>query len=199
VLKDSVLARPLFLWAVVIVALVIIIAIVSSIWLTRVFNQNEESSQQARRDARAALLEKETRLPITSLPSLNAILNATSALLLGAGYVFIRRRRITAHKICMVSAVVVSALFLLSYVTYHYYAGSTTFSGQGWAHFIYLVVLIPHAALAVILIPFVIVVLRRGLKRRDGKHKWLAQRVLPLWFYTSVTGIIVYLMLYHLF
>jgi uncharacterized membrane protein YozB (DUF420 family) len=174
----------------VITALVVIIAIVFAIWLTKDFSQPSFVSPD---------LERRTDLPIASLPTLNAILNATSAVLLGMGYFFIRQRNITAHKACMISAVVVSALFLLSYLTYHYYAGSTPFSGPGWTRFVYLAILIPHAILAVILIPLVIVVLRRGLQRNDGKHRWLAQRVLPIWFYTSVTGIVVYLMLYHLF
>jgi putative membrane protein len=84
-------------------------------------------------------------------------------------------------------------------VTYHIFAGSTPFLGQGLIRVIYLVVLIPHVVLSILLIPFVIVVLHRGLTRNDRKHTWLAQRVLPLWIYTSATGIVVYVMLYRLF
>jgi uncharacterized membrane protein YozB (DUF420 family) len=189
-MNDRLLFRPSFLWRIVIIALAGIIAIVAFIWLTNGMSQSSPVSLD---------LEKRTDLPIARLPTLNAILNATSALLLGMGYFFIRRRNIAAHKVCMLSAVAVSALFLLSYLTYHYFAGSTPFAGQGWVRLFYFVVLIPHTILAVILIPLVIVVVRRGLQRRDGKHRWLAQRVLPIWFYTSVTGIVVYVMLYHLF
>jgi putative membrane protein len=173
--------------------------IVTAVWLAPGTRTATGSLPQIHRNTRAVAAERDIGLPITMLPAVNAALNVTSAALLCLGYFFIRRRHIHAHKACMVAAVVVSALFLVSYVTYHIFAGSTPFLGQGLIRIIYLVVLIPHVVLSILLIPFVIVVLRRGFMRNDRKHTWLAQRVLPLWIYTSATGIVVYVMLYYLF
>ncbi|HEV8714185.1 MAG TPA: DUF420 domain-containing protein [Candidatus Binatia bacterium] len=137
-------------------------------------------------------------LRITDLPTLNAFLNATSAVLLVTGYRFIRQRNIRAHRTCMIAAFTVSVLFLLSYLTYHYYAGVTRFPGQGWVRLVYFAILISHTALAA-LVPFLAVItLFRALKEQFPRHRGIARWTLPIWLYVSVTGVVVYLMLYHL-
>jgi uncharacterized membrane protein YozB (DUF420 family) len=138
---------------------------------------------------------------LTDLPALNATLNATSAILLTVGYRFIRRHRITAHQRCMVAACATSALFLLSYLTYHYYVpfGTVPFRGQGWVRTLYLVILRSHSVLAAAIVPLVILTLYRAWKADFRKHARLARWTLPIWLYVSVTGVIVYVMLYQLF
>jgi len=136
---------------------------------------------------------------LTDLPTLNATLNATSAILLTAGYRFIRRRQITAHKRCMLAACTVSALFLVSYLTYHYYVGSMPFRGRGWVRPLYFTILISHTILAATIVPLAIVTLFRAWKADFRKHARLARWTLPIWLYVSVTGVIVYIMLYQLF
>jgi len=136
---------------------------------------------------------------ISILPHLNAFLNATSGVLLLTGYYFIRRGRIIAHKRCQVSAVVTSAIFLASYVTYHYFHGATRFPGQGIARPIYFTILLSHTILAVIIVPLVIITLSRALRSDFSRHRKIARITLPLWVYVSVTGVLVYLMLYHLY
>lgn len=138
-------------------------------------------------------------LSLTDLPALNATLNATSAILLTAGYCFIRRRRITAHKRCMLAACTTSALFLISYLTYHYYVGSMPFRGQGWVRPLYFTILISHTILAVAIVPLVLITLFRAWKAEFVKHVRLARWTWPIWMYVSVTGVIIYLMLYQLF
>jgi putative membrane protein len=136
---------------------------------------------------------------MTALPTLNACLNATSALLLLLGFYFIRQRNIQAHRACMGGAFLVSILFLISYLTYHYYAGSTRFTGQGTVRLVYFVILISHTILAAF-VPFLaIITLTRALRGQYEKHRRIARWTLPLWLYVSVTGVIVYLMLYHLY
>jgi uncharacterized membrane protein YozB (DUF420 family) len=136
---------------------------------------------------------------LTDLPTLNATLNATSAILLTAGYRFIRRRQITAHKRCMLAACTVSALFLVSYLTYHYYVGSMPFRGRGWVRPLYFAILISHTILAATIVPLAIVTLFRAWKADFSKHARLARWTLPIWLYVSVTGVVVYVMLYQLF
>ena len=136
---------------------------------------------------------------ISALPTLNAGLNATSALLLVAGYLFIRRRRVLAHKTCMVSALVVSTAFLISYLTYHYQVGSVRFGGQGWIRAVYFTILVSHTSLAVLILPLALVTVYRALRARFDRHVRIARWTLPLWLYVSVTGVIVYWMLYHLY
>jgi uncharacterized membrane protein YozB (DUF420 family) len=136
---------------------------------------------------------------IAYLPHLNACLNATSGLLLVAGYRFIRRGQVTAHKTCQLSALSASILFLASYLTYHYFYGATRFVGQGIARPIYFTILTSHTILAVVIVPLVIITLRRALRKDFQRHKRIARITLPLWLYVSVTGVIVYLMLYHLY
>ena len=137
-------------------------------------------------------------LSLTLLPTLNAILNALSAILLVNGYRFIRQRRITAHKRCMISAVVTSSLFLASYLTYHFQIGSKPFTGQGPIRTVYFSILISHTSLAITIVPLVLITLRRALKGKFERHARIARRTLPLWLYVSVTGVVVYWMLYQL-
>lgn len=137
-------------------------------------------------------------LSIHQLPTLNAALNGTSALLLVCGYRFIRRREIAAHRTCMIAACAVSALFLISYLTYHYQVGTVRFPGSGWLRGLYLTVLLSHTLLAALVPPLAIVTLWRAVAERFDKHRRLARWTLPIWLYVSVTGVIVYWMLYHL-
>jgi putative membrane protein len=138
-------------------------------------------------------------LSVTDLPALNAALNATSAILLTSGYRFIRRRQITAHKRCMLAACATSALFLLSYLTYHYYIGSMPFRGQGWVRPLYFTILISHTILAAAIVPLALTTLFRAWKADFRRHARLARWTLPIWLYVSVTGVIIYVMLYQLF
>lgn len=138
-------------------------------------------------------------------PHLNAALNATSGVLLVTGFALIRSRKQGAHKFAMLSAATVSALFLVSYVahhsirTYYFGLGPTRFTGEGLARPVYFTILTSHTILATIVAPFVLAVLWRGLKGRFEEHKKLARLVFPVWLYVSVTGVAVYIMLYHLY
>jgi putative membrane protein len=134
---------------------------------------------------------------VAALPALNAALNTCSALLLAAGYVFIRRRRTAAHRACMLAAAAVSTAFLVSYVTYHWLAGSRPFTGQGWMRAVYFPVLITHIVLAAGMVPFVLTTLYRALARDFVRHARLARWTLPVWLYVSVSGVAVYWMLYR--
>ena len=137
-------------------------------------------------------------ITISDLPPLNATLNAISTVLLTLGFFMIRRRKITAHRNCMIAAFVVSALFLTSYLTYHYHTGSTPFEGQGWIRSVYFIVLIPHIILAASILPLALITLYLAWRKRFTKHRRIARWTLPIWLYVSITGIIVYWMLYHL-
>jgi uncharacterized membrane protein YozB (DUF420 family) len=139
-----------------------------------------------------------TGVSLTDLPALNAALNGISALLLASGYLCIRRQRVTAHKVCMGSAFVTSTLFLISYLTYHYHVGSVPFGGRGWIRAAYFTILISHTILAATIVPLALVTLSRALRGRFSKHVRVARWTLPLWLYVSVTGVVVYWMLYHL-
>ena len=136
-------------------------------------------------------------ISIGDLPTLNAALNGTSAVLLTLGYLFIRRKKVNLHKACMVSAFVISTLFLVSYLTYHYHAGSKPFPGEGWTRPLYFSILISHVILATVTLPLSIVTLARGVRGRFEKHRSIARWALPIWLYVSVTGVVVYLMLYR--
>ncbi|MBI2986963.1 MAG: DUF420 domain-containing protein [Deltaproteobacteria bacterium] len=136
-------------------------------------------------------------IPLSFLPGLNAALNSASALFLVSGYLFIRGGKIAAHKLCMLAAFITSALFLMSYLTYHYQVGSVRFQGQGWIRLVYFAVLLSHTVLAVAIVPLVLATLARALKGNFAGHKRLARRTLPLWLYVSITGVIVYWMLYR--
>ena len=137
-------------------------------------------------------------LSVADLPTLNAILNSTSAVLLGAGFYFIKQRRIDAHKRCMVAAMIVSIAFLTSYVIYHMNVGSVPFAGEGWIRPVYFFILITHIILAIVIVPMVLRTAYFGFASRFDKHVRVARKTFPLWMYVSVTGVIVYLMLYHL-
>jgi putative membrane protein len=133
-----------------------------------------------------------------ALPLLNACLNATSAALLAAGWVCIRRKRVAAHKACMVSALVVSTLFLVSYVTYHSLAGSRPFTGEGWIRTVYYPLLVSHIVLAAAIVPLALTTVYRALQGNFARHVPIARITLPIWLYVSVTGVLVYWMLYRL-
>jgi putative membrane protein len=134
----------------------------------------------------------------SQLPALNATLNATSAVFLGLGYGFIRQKRVAAHRACMMVAVLVSVVFLISYVTYHVQVGSKHFPGQGLARPVYFTILFTHTVLAVAVALFLApVTLYRALRERFDQHRRIARWTLPIWFYVSVTGVIIYFMLYH--
>ncbi|MCL4704107.1 DUF420 domain-containing protein [bacterium] len=138
-------------------------------------------------------------MSVSDLPHLNAALNSASAIFLLLGYRFIRRKRIKQHKVCMLTAVTVSILFFISYLIYHYNVGSRPFQGQGWIRPVYFAILLSHTVLAVVNVPIVIVTLIRAFQEKFDQHARLASRfTFPLWLYVSVTGVIVYVMLYHL-
>ena len=138
-------------------------------------------------------------MTINDLPLLNAVLNSCSALLLLAGFYFIRRRRILAHRAMMISAFVVSLLFLASYLWYHSQVGTVHFTGSGFIRPVYFTILTSHTALAAA-VPFLAVItLSRGLRGRFDRHKKIAHWTLPIWLYVSVTGVVIYLMLYRLY
>ena len=129
-------------------------------------------------------------------PTLNAVLNASSAVFLTVGYFMIRGRRIAAHKTCMLAACACSTIFLASYVIYHLQAGLVRFQGQGWIRSFYLALLGSHTVLAVTIVPLAIITLARSLKGDFQRHRRIARWTLPLWLYVSVTGVIVYFFLY---
>ena len=141
-------------------------------------------------------------MSVTDLPIVNASLNGLSAIFLGGGYYFIRRKEVTWHRRCMISAFATSTIFLACYLTYHGYLayylhrGPTVFRDPAWFRPIYLTILISHTILAVVIVPLVLVTLHRGLKERFALHKKIARWTWPLWMYVSVTGVIVYYLLY---
>ena len=134
----------------------------------------------------------------STLPALNAFLNGASALLLTAGYFFIRQKKVTAHKICMLTAFGVSSLFLVSYLIYHYQVGSVPFGGTGVIRAVYFPLLISHITLAALIVPLALVTIYRAWSGEFEKHARIARWTLPLWLYVSVTGVVVYWMLYRL-
>ena len=135
---------------------------------------------------------------IQDLPALNASLNALAALFLTAGYVLIRKGHEEAHKRCMLAALATSSLFLISYVVYHANVGSRPYGGQGAVRLVYFAILITHVVLAAAVVPLALVTANRGLKNRLDAHVRIARWTLPIWLYVSVTGVVVYVMLYHL-
>ncbi len=137
-------------------------------------------------------------IPLEAHPPLNAALNATAAVLLAAGFGFIRAKRVAAHKACMLTAVAVSAVFVASYLYYHYHAGGTPFPGQGFVRILYFTILISHAILAAVILPLVIITVTFALRGRIERHRRIARWTLPLWFYVSVTGVVIYWMLYQM-
>lgn len=137
-------------------------------------------------------------ISIAELPSLNAVLNGVSAVLLASGFVSILNRKVLLHKICMVSAFLTSTVFLVSYITYHWHVGSVRFPHFGWIRPVYFSILLSHTLLAAAIIPLVLLTLRRALQENFEKHKRIARWTLPLWFYVSVTGVVIYWMLYRM-
>jgi putative membrane protein len=135
-------------------------------------------------------------IPLSALPALNAVLNATSAVLLAAGFLAIRGRRVRLHRACMVSAFATSVVFLASYLTYHLQVGTTRFPGHGWTRPVYFAILGTHTVLAATIPPLAITTLVLALRGRFGRHVRLARWTLPTWFYVSVTGVVIYVMLY---
>ena len=138
-------------------------------------------------------------MQVADLPAVNAALNGIAALLLGTGYLLIRRGRIRQHRAVMISAFGVSALFLLSYVIYHANVGSRPFPGQGPIRLVYFAILLTHVVLAAATLPLALITLSRGLRARFDRHVRIARWTLPIWLYVSVTGVIVYLMLYQMY
>ena len=137
-------------------------------------------------------------MTISDLPALNATLNAIAAALLVGGYIMIRRGRIAAHKRFMLSAFATSALFLASYLVYHYNIGSRPFTGQGPIRVVYFTILITHVVLAAAILPMALITLNYALRARFERHVPIARWTLPVWLYVSVTGVVVYWMLYRM-
>ena len=142
-------------------------------------------------------------MPVSStfFPALNAFLNGSSAVLIGAGYYFIKNGRRTAHKRMMISAFITSTLFLMSYLYYHLalHAGVTHFKGEGLWRPVYFSILFSHTFLAVVVVPFILVTLYRALKGNFARHKAIARYTFPIWMYVSVTGVVIFVMLYKIF
>ena len=135
-------------------------------------------------------------MSVSDLPALNAGLNATAGVLLFAGWLMIRGGRVTAHRRCMLAAFTASALFLVSYVVYHAQAGSRPFTGQGPVRAVYFAILISHVVLAAAIVPLALVTLTRGLRGDFVRHRRIARWTFPIWMYVSVTGVVIYWMLY---
>ncbi len=138
-------------------------------------------------------------LALSDLPALNASLNATTTVLLLTGYAMIRRRRVSLHRACMIAATVTATLFLACYLYYHAHVGSKPFPGQGWIRPVYFAILISHTALAAAVVPLALTTLVRGLRAQFPKHRQIARWTLPIWLYVSVTGVVIYLLLYRLY
>lgn len=134
-----------------------------------------------------------------SLAPLNAVLNGCATVLLLAGFIFIKNGKVRAHRACMLSAMGFSAVFLTSYLVYHYNVGNVRFSGQGWVRSLYFSILIPHVILAAVIVPLVLTTIWFALRGRFQSHRRIARWTWPLWMYVSVTGVIVYLMLYRMY
>ena len=137
-------------------------------------------------------------MTLSSLPTLNAILNGVSGLFLVTGYLMIRQQRIRAHRAYMVSAFTTSTLFLISYLTYHFNVGSVAFTGQGAIRVVYFTILISHVVLAALILPLALTTLVQALRERFDQHARIARWTLPIWLYVSITGVIVYWMLYQM-
>ena len=135
-------------------------------------------------------------ISVSDLPTLNASLNALCTVLLVVAYFHIRARRIDQHRKTMLAAFATSVLFLISYVVYHAQVGSKPYPGTGLLRTVYFTILIPHVILAATVVPLALITLRRGLRRDDARHRAIARWTLPIWLFVSVTGVIVYLMLY---
>jgi putative membrane protein len=138
-------------------------------------------------------------MALSDLPLLNACLNGASAVLLSIGYAQIRKQRIIAHRNCMISAFITSTLFLISYLYYHAHVKTTHFVDPPWFRPIYLTLLLTHTILAAVIVPMVLITLSRALKQRFDRHKAIARWTWPIWMYVSITGVVIYLILYQIF
>jgi putative membrane protein len=138
-------------------------------------------------------------MSLSDLPAVNACLNGASTVLLTLGYIFIKQGRQNAHRNCMVGAVITSTVFLACYLTYHYFAGRTTFRDPQWFRPIYLVILLTHTILAMAIVPLVLITVFQALRKRWESHKRIARWTWPIWMYVSVTGVVIYLLLYQIF
>ncbi len=136
---------------------------------------------------------------LNAFPALNATLNGISAVLLVAGHAMIRRRKVRQHRACMIAAVITSSLFLMSYLYYHAHVRSVHFPGKGWARLVYFAILISHTILAAAVPPLALTSLVFGLRGRIDRHRRTARWAYPIWLYVSVTGVIVYIMLYRIY
>jgi uncharacterized membrane protein YozB (DUF420 family) len=134
----------------------------------------------------------------SALPAVNATLNGIATMFLVAGWLFIRRRRIARHQACMWGALAASAMFLISYLVYHANVGSVPFTRQGPVRVVYFTILITHIVLAAAILPLALITLSRALARRFDRHRAIARWTLPIWLYVSVTGVVIYVMLYRL-
>lgn len=134
-----------------------------------------------------------------SLAPLNAVLNGCATILLLAGFIFIKNKRVKAHRACMISAMVVSTIFLASYLSYHYHVGNVRFGGEGWIRPVYFAILIPHVILAGLIVPLAIATITFALKGNFQRHRRIARITWPLWMYVSVTGVVIYFMLYKIY
>jgi len=132
-------------------------------------------------------------------PALNASLNGASAILITTGRALIRRQKVRLHRACMITAVVTSSLFLVSYLYYHAHVGSVHFPGQGWIRPVYFAILISHTLLAALVVPMILFSLSYGLRGRFDRHRRIARCTYPVWLYVSVTGVVVYIMLYQIY
>ena len=136
-------------------------------------------------------------MSLHDLPAINASLNALSGILLFTGYLLIRARRIEQHRLCMIAAFVTSSLFLVCYVIYHAQVGSVRFTREGFVRTLYYTILLTHVVLAIAVVPLAIITLSRGLKGRFPQHRRIARWTFPIWLYVSVTGVLVYVLLYQ--
>ena len=132
-------------------------------------------------------------------PAINATLNGSSAVLLVSARTMIKRGRMAVHRALMLAAVGTSTLFLISYLYYHAHVGNVHFQGHGWSRPVYFSILISHTILATVIVPLVIITLSRGLRQRFDRHRAIARWTYPIWLYVSVTGVVIYVMLFHLF
>ena len=138
-------------------------------------------------------------MSLSDLPLLNACLNGLSTVFLTVGYILIRKGRKTGHRNCMIGALTTSALFLASYLIYHYNAGRTVFRDPEWFRPIYLLILLTHTVLAVVIVPLVLMTVTRAIRERFELHKRIARWTWPIWMYVSITGVVIYLLLYQIF
>ncbi|HEV3316789.1 MAG TPA: DUF420 domain-containing protein [Candidatus Angelobacter sp.] len=132
-------------------------------------------------------------------PAINATLNGASAILITSGRILIHQKRIRLHRACMIAAVTTSSLFLISYITYHLHVRSVHFPGQGWVRTLYFAILISHTFLAATVVPLVMTSLTLGLRERFDRHRRISRWTFPVWLYVSVTGVVVYVMLYKIY